>query len=61
VESVMEIVIDGLNEKDIAAAMRAGIRAVCTLGRKNGIIRVSAGHYGGKLGPYLFHLHKVLK
>lgn len=61
VESVMEIVIDGLNEKDIAAAMRAGIRAVCTLGRKNGIIRVSAGHYDGKLGPYLFHLHKVLK
>jgi len=61
VESVMEIVIDGLAEKDIARAMRAGIRAVCTLGRKNGIVRISAGHYGGKLGPYHFHLHKVLK
>jgi formylmethanofuran--tetrahydromethanopterin N-formyltransferase len=60
IESVMEIVIDGLTEADIKKAMKAGIEAACSLGRKNGIHRVSAGNYGGKLGPFLFHLHEIL-
>lgn len=60
IESVMEIVIDGLTDDDIKKAMRAGIEAVCRLGRPKGIHRVSAGNYGGKLGPYLFHLHEIM-
>jgi len=60
VESVMEIVIDGLSEGDIEKAMRAGIEAACSLGAQNGIRRISAGNYGGKLGPFLFHLHKIM-
>jgi formylmethanofuran--tetrahydromethanopterin N-formyltransferase len=60
IESVMEIVIDGLTEEDIKKAMRVGIEAACGLGRENGIHRVSAGNYGGKLGPFLFHLHEVM-
>ena len=60
VESVMEIVIDGLTEQDIHKAMRAGIEAACSLGAANGIRRISAGNYGGKLGPFLFHLHKIM-
>jgi formylmethanofuran--tetrahydromethanopterin N-formyltransferase len=60
IESVMEIVIDGLTERDIKKAMRVGIEAACALGRENGIHRISAGNYGGKLGPFLFHLHEVM-
>ncbi|UCC57462.1 MAG: hypothetical protein JSU75_04965, partial [Gammaproteobacteria bacterium] len=26
-----------------------------------GIFRISAGNYGGNLGPHLFHLRKILK
>lgn len=60
VESVMEIVIDGLTKEDIDKAMRAGIQAVCDLGSEHGITRISAGNYGGKLGPFHFHLQEIM-
>lgn len=60
IESVMEIVIDGLSADDIRIAMKAGIEAACALGVDHGIHRISAGNYGGKLGPFLFPLHEVL-
>lgn len=60
VESVMEIVIDGLTKEDIDKAMRVGIQAVCDLGAENGIRRISAGNYGGKLGPFHFHLQEIM-
>jgi formylmethanofuran--tetrahydromethanopterin N-formyltransferase len=59
--SVLEIVIDGLSEAAIREAMRAGIQAVCRFGPDKGIHRISAGNYGGKLGPYQFHLRDILK
>ena len=59
-ESVMEIVIDGLTKEDIDKAMRVGIQAVCNLGVENGIQRISAGNYGGKLGPFHFHLQEIM-
>lgn len=58
--SVMEIVIDGLTEKAIAGAMRAGILAITKLGAAQGIHRIDAGNYGGKLGKYQFRLHEIL-
>ena len=61
VESVMEIVIDGLAKEDIDKAMKVGIQAVCKLGSKHGIRRISAGNYGGKLGPFHFHLQETMK
>jgi formylmethanofuran--tetrahydromethanopterin N-formyltransferase len=60
IESVMEIVIDGLNFDDIAKAMKVGIEAACKLGTAGGIKRISAGNYGGKLGPHHFKLHEIL-
>ncbi len=57
---VMEIVIDGLTEADVAAAMRAGLDAGIALGAASGLLRISAGNYGGKLGPFHFHLHKLM-
>ena len=59
-ESVMEIVIDGLSKQDIDKAMRVGIQAVCELGATSGIQRISAGNYGGKLGPFHFHLQEIM-
>ncbi len=60
VESVMEIVIDGLTEADIRKATFIGIEAACKIGSANGIKRISAGNYGGKLGPFHFHLHDIM-
>ncbi len=60
IESVMEIVIDGLSDTDIRLATRAGIAAACELGSSNGIRRISAGNYGGKLGQFQFHLREIM-
>ena len=57
---VMEIVIDGLTEADVGAAMRAGMDACVAIGAAGGLLRISAGNYGGKLGPFHFHLHKLM-
>lgn len=57
---VMEIVIDGLTEADVGAAMLAGMKAGIALGSAGGLLRISAGNYGGKLGPFHFHLRKLL-
>ena len=60
IESVMEIVIDGLTDADIRKATRVGIAAACELGAANGIRRISAGNYGGKLGQFQFHLREIM-
>jgi len=60
IESVMEIVIDGLNFEAIAESMKVGIEAACSLGPENGIKRISAGNYGGKLGPHHFKLQRIM-
>ena len=60
VGSVLEIVIDGLTPDAVASAMRAGIAAILKLGPSRGALRISAGNYGGKLGPHHFHLKGLL-
>jgi len=61
VGAVLEIVIDGLSSAAIDEATRVGIRAACTLGAKRGILAISAGNYGGNLGPFHFKLRQILK
>jgi formylmethanofuran--tetrahydromethanopterin N-formyltransferase len=56
VNAVYEIVINGLDEASIKAAMKAGIEAAVTV---PGIKKISAGNYGGKLGKYQFKLHEL--
>lgn len=56
VNAVLEIVLDGLSADAIAAAMRRGIDAAC----RPGVRAISAGNYGGKLGPYHFHLRRIM-
>lgn len=52
----LEIVVDGISEAAVGAAMAAGLRAAAG----QGIVRITAGNYGGKLGKFHFHLHKLL-
>jgi formylmethanofuran--tetrahydromethanopterin N-formyltransferase len=54
--AVYEIVIDGLDLAAVEMATRVGVRAACL----PGVLQISAGNYGGKLGPFHLHLHKLL-
>jgi formylmethanofuran--tetrahydromethanopterin N-formyltransferase len=56
VNSVLEIVVDGLDRLAIEQALRAGIEAAC----RPGVIEISAGNYGGKLGKHHFRLHELV-
>ncbi len=60
VGAVLEIVIDGLDTAAIDEATRVGIRAACR-GRGHGVLRISAGNYGGSLGPFHFKLREILR
>jgi len=57
--SVLEIVIDGLTSEAVAAAMRAGLRAIADLGPARGALRVGAGNYGGRLGKHHYRLREL--
>jgi formylmethanofuran--tetrahydromethanopterin N-formyltransferase len=50
-----EIVIDGLTRQAVEAAMRVGIPAAC----RPGVVQISAGNYGGKLGAHHVRLHEL--
>jgi formylmethanofuran--tetrahydromethanopterin N-formyltransferase len=60
INAVLEIVIDGETNDAVAAAMKAGIKAVTNLGSAKGALRISAGNYGGKLGKFHYHLKDML-
>jgi formylmethanofuran--tetrahydromethanopterin N-formyltransferase len=40
--------------------MRAGLKTIIETGAAKGVTRVSAGNYGGKLGPHHYHLKDLL-
>ena len=58
--AVLELVIDGLTADDVRAAMRAGIAAACAAGREGGVLQITAGNYGGKLGQFHFYLREIM-
>lgn len=61
-DAVLEIVIDGMTEAAVRAAMAVGIRGACGAPRgEEAILRVSAGNFGGKLGAFQFHLRELLE
>jgi len=57
VNGVYEIVIDGLTLDAIKLAMSEGIKAAVKV---PGVVKISAGNYGGKLGPFRADLKEVL-
>jgi formylmethanofuran--tetrahydromethanopterin N-formyltransferase len=56
VNGVYEIVIDGVDEEAVKAAMKAGIEAAVKI---SGVIQISAGNFGGNLGKYQIQLHEL--
>ncbi|MCA9038957.1 MAG: formylmethanofuran--tetrahydromethanopterin N-formyltransferase [Planctomycetaceae bacterium] len=55
--SVLELVLDGLSEAAVAKGMQAGLKAAADC---EGLTLITAGNYGGKLGPHLFHLRELV-
>jgi formylmethanofuran--tetrahydromethanopterin N-formyltransferase len=49
VNYIAELVIDGINIDSVKKAIKAGIEAVLDI---EGVTRITAGNYGGKLGQY---------
>lgn len=56
VHYVPEIVINGVSIEAIKEAMKAGIESVLNV---DGVVRVSAGNYEGKLGEFKIHLREL--
>ncbi|QDT54258.1 Formyltransferase/hydrolase complex subunit D [Caulifigura coniformis] len=55
--AVYEIVIDGLSFDAVQQAMRVGLHAAV---KHPGLLQVTAGNYGGKLGKHHLHLRDLL-
>ena len=55
-DGVFEIVIDGVDEESVKAAMKAGIQAACAV---DGVIEIDAGNFDGKLGSHILNLHDL--
>lgn len=57
VETIYEIVINGVDVDSVKKAMKAGIEAAVQV---PGIEKISAGNYNGELGQYLIELNKLV-
>ena len=57
VNCVYEIVINGLSVDTVKKAMKVGVQAAASV---PGIVRISAGNYGGKIGPFKAFLKETL-
>ncbi|MGC8939060.1 MAG: formylmethanofuran--tetrahydromethanopterin N-formyltransferase [Candidatus Bathyarchaeia archaeon] len=55
---IPEIVINGVSMEAVKKAMKVGIEAALKI---DGVVMVSAGNYGGKLGDYKIHLRELFK
>jgi len=58
VTSVYEIVINGLTLDAVKNAMKQGVTAAAEAA---GVVKISAGNYGGKLGPYKAFLKEAIE
>jgi len=56
VNYIPEIVIDGVSLQAVKKAMKTGIEAVLKV---DGVVKVSAGNYGGRLGDYKINLREL--
>lgn len=56
VKYIPEIVINGLNLEIVKKAMKAGIETVKNV---DGVVKVSAGNYGGQLGDHKIYLNDL--
>lgn len=55
-KAVAEVVINGISEEKVREAMAQGIKVACTV---DGVLRISAGNYGGNLGKVHIYLREL--
>jgi formylmethanofuran--tetrahydromethanopterin N-formyltransferase len=58
VQCIPEIVINGLSLDSVKEAVRAAIASVREV---KGVVKISAGNYGGKLGTYKIYLKELVE
>ena len=58
VASVYEIVINGLTLDAVKNAMKQGVTAAA---QEKGVVKISSGNYGGKLGPHKAFLKEAIE
>jgi formylmethanofuran--tetrahydromethanopterin N-formyltransferase len=58
IKSIFEIVINGIDELAVTAAMKTGILAAAATGRAR---YIGASNFGGKLGQYHLSLHDLFR
>jgi formylmethanofuran--tetrahydromethanopterin N-formyltransferase len=58
VNYIPEIVINGTSMEVVKKAMKAGIRSASKV---DGVVRISAGNYGGKLGKHRIYLRELFR
>jgi len=58
--AALELVIDGLTPEIVGQAMRVGIEAACEVGPSCGVLKITGGNYGGKLGKHHYHLRQLM-
>ena len=58
VNVLYEIIINGLNIDAVKGAMTKGIKAAIKV---PSVVKISAGNYEGKLGPYKVFLKDILQ
>ncbi|WP_290902905.1 formylmethanofuran--tetrahydromethanopterin N-formyltransferase [Ferroglobus sp.] len=56
VKAVYEIVINGISVDAVKEAMKVGIEAATKI---PGVVKITAGNYGGKLGKHLIYLNEL--
>ncbi|MFG0254210.1 MAG: formylmethanofuran--tetrahydromethanopterin N-formyltransferase [Rhodopirellula sp. JB053] len=59
-KAVLEVVLDGVDFSSISNAIHAGITAACESVGAEGLVGITAGNYGGKLGRHHFHLEQIM-
>ncbi|NOY10481.1 MAG: formylmethanofuran--tetrahydromethanopterin N-formyltransferase, partial [Archaeoglobi archaeon] len=55
-KAIYEIVINGISIEAVKEATRVGIEAATKI---PGVVKITAGNYGGKLGKHLIHLNEL--
>jgi len=57
VQSIMEIILNG---RDLEALKQATGKAIRAAAEVDGLVKIGAGNYGGRLGKTFIHLHEVM-
>lgn len=58
VKSIPEVVINGIDLENVKKAMKISISAIKS---EKGLLKISSGNYGGKLGKYKIFLNDLIK